>query len=167
MKKALLCLVALMLLVTFSAFAQTLELAYDGVTMTLPEDFVETFSDEGDSAQVLMYTTPSLENSTFIIVVAQEEEPSDNAAEDKLAALYEGIADDLFEASHEIKQLGDFTFLVVSESTGFEQIYATIQEGCMIQITCLVGEENGLTDAHTQVLEGIANSLKIEPAKAE
>lgn len=166
MKKALLCLVALMLMVTFGAQAATLDLAYEGVSMTLPDDFVTTLEEDGDTVSVHMYTAESLDNALFIIGVSAAEQVTGDVQAD-LLKVYDEIADDLHEAAYEFENFGDHTFLVVTEGTVAEVIYLTQAHGNLIQITCIATGEAGLTQAQTDAVIGIVNSLKVKEVPAE
>ena len=167
MKKVLFLLVALMLMLTAGAQAVTLELAYEGVIFTLPEDFVSTFQEDGDTVSIHMYTSEGLNNALFIIgVSALDTHPAANVEED-LMAIYEEIAGDLYEAAYEIRVIGDFTFLVITEGTAAEIIYLTQAYGNLIQITCIASGEAGLTEAQAEAALAIVTVMQVAPAPAE
>jgi hypothetical protein len=165
MKKVLLFLVALMLMVTFGAQAQTLELTYEGVTFTLPDDFVLDFEEDGDTVSIHTYTSESLEHSFFIIGVSTVDGQPNPNTEEALLAHYEEIANDLHEASYEVKQIGDFTVLSIKEGTNSEIIYITQANGIVVQITCIASGE--LTQAQIDAVDAIAVSMQIAPTQAE
>ena len=165
MKKVLLLLVTLMLMASVGAQAQTLELAYEGVTFTLPDDFISDFEEDGDTVSIHMYTSEGLDNALFIIGVSAVEGQPNPDTEEALLAQYEEIADDLHEASYEVKQIGDFTVLSIKEGTNSELICLTQVNGTLVQITCIAGGE--LTKAQTDAVDAIAASMQFAPAQSE
>ena len=166
MKKALLFLVALMLMVTFGAQALTLDLEYEGVSMTLPEDFIVALEDDGDTVSIHMYTAESLDNALFIIGVSAADEVTADVQAD-LLKVYEEIADDLHEAAYEFEDFGEYTFLVVTEGTAAEVIYLTQAHGNLVQITCIASNGAGLTQAQTDAVISIVSSLNVKEVPAE
>jgi|GEM_PF-3364786 len=167
MKKVFMILIALMLMLCLSAQAQTLEFAYEGVTFTLPDDFVSTLDDDGDTVAIHMYTSESLDDALFIIGVCATDYHSSTDIEADLMVCYEEIADDLHEASHEIKAIGDYTFLIISEATTSEIIYLTQAHGNMIQVTCIASGEAGLTQSQSDAILAIVTSMQVAPSPEE
>lgn len=166
MKKTLALLVALMLLLAAGAQAQTIDLAYDGVAFDIPEDFETVLADEGDSAEIFMFTSASLADATYIVCVGGDEayplEQLNAHSEDALTALFESIADDLSEPAYAMKELDGMTFMVITESTGHEVIYLAVNEKTFIELTVLSTGDAALTDAHIAALEAIAASVKVK-----
>ena len=169
MKKALSFLVALMLMVAVGAQAQTLDLTYEGVTFTLPEDFEAFFSEDGDTVSINMYKSASLDNALFIIAVSTQDNQPSGDIEADLKAQYDVIADDLHEAAYEVKTIGVYTFFVITEGTGREVSYLTQADGMQIQVTCIAAFENeaGISAAQVEATEAIVVGMAIKSAVAE
>ena len=164
MKKALALLTVLMLAVTFGAQAKTIDLTYEGVSFDVPDDFEPVMEDEGDTAQVFIFSAASLPDASFVVSIGNDEnevKPIDEHDDAALEALFESASGDLHEPAYTLKEVNGITFMVITEATNCEVIYLTIYESTYIHMGVFTLGGTTLTQDQTSTLETITQSLKV------